>query len=259
MRFGHETAALDEGRAAVPTTGWTATRVSGAGAIAWLNDLVTADIERLGPDEAVRSLLLSPTGRIRADLLIARWGDALVALQSPGQPHALADLLAPYVLSSDVVLEPVSADVLLVGGARGWRLASDAPSGHLLVEPAALESWRIRRGIARFPVDLDEESLPAEAELDREPVIDREKGCYLGQESVARVRNLGHPTRLVVPVAVDGPASPGDRVRSGPGDVGLLTSLDDGTGLVRIRWGARESELTTETGSPLRTLRPPSG
>jgi folate-binding protein YgfZ len=51
---------------------------------------------------------------------------------------------------------------------------------------------------------VDADSVPSEAGLDQEPVIDRDKGCYLGQESVARIRNLGHPPRLVVPVEADG-------------------------------------------------------
>lgn len=256
---GAEIDALDEGRAAVPTVGWSATRVSGGDAVGWLNDLVTADVEHLGAGEVARSLLLSPTGRIRADLLVARDHASVLALQSPGQPRALGDLLAPYVLSSDVVLETGASDAVLVGGAAGWRLAAQTPPDHPIVGPDAFEAWRIRRGIARFPVDLDEESLPAEAGLDREPVVDRGKGCYLGQESVAKVRNLGHPTRVVVPARVDGPASAGDPIRSGPERVGMVTSLDGSSGIIRIRWAARDGTLETDRGTPVLPSYPPSG
>jgi tRNA-modifying protein YgfZ len=259
VTYTAELDALDESRAALPTTGWIVTRVSGDDAVAWLNDLVTADVERLGPGEVVRSLLLSPTGRVQADALVAREPDALLVLQSPGQPRALADLLAPYVLSSDVVLDGRAGDVVLVGGADGWRLTDQTPPGHVIVGEAAFEAWRIRRGIARFPSDLDEASLPAEADLDREPVIDRDKGCYLGQEAVAKVRNLGHPPRLVVPATIDGPAAAGDALRSGRDVVGVVTSLEGSSAIVRIRWAARSLVLQTERGTPVSTSHPPSG
>ena len=55
----------------------------------------------------------------------------------------------------------------------------------------AIEVWRIRRGVARMGSDFDRTSIPAEAGLSS--TIDVTKGCFLGQESVARVRNLGHP------------------------------------------------------------------
>ncbi len=97
----------------------------------------------------------------------------------------------------------------------GWTAAWEAPDdGSVPVGPEALEAWRIRHGLARFPVDLDADSLPAEAGLDVEPVIDRTKGCYLGQESVARVRNLGHPPRVVLGVRAETPLRPGAPVRS---------------------------------------------
>ncbi len=257
--FGQEIDALDRHRAALTTTGWTSTRVRGGDALAWLNDLVTADLERLEPGEVVRSLLLSPTGRIRADLLVAREPGSLLALQTPDQPRSLAELVAPYVLSSDVVLEAAETDAVIVGGARGWQMAPEPPAGHVTVGPDAFEAWRIRRGVARFPVDLDEESLPAEAGLDRAPVIDRGKGCYLGQESVARVRNLGHPTRVVLPATLEGAATAGDRIRSGAEEVGVLTSLDGTHAIVRIRWAARDSALETDRGTPLSASYPTPG
>ena len=251
--------ALDANRAAVPTLGWVATRVRGGDAVAWLNDLVTADVDRLRAGEVVRSLLLSSTGRIQADVLIARAPDELLALQSPDQPRALGDLLEPYVLSSDVILDTPVGGPILVGGADGWHVAAEPAPSQVVVSPEALEAWRIRRGIARFPVDLDEESLPAEAELDHEPVIDRGKGCYLGQESVAKVRNLGHPTRVVVPATVEGSASAGEGIRSGSEVVGVVTSLAGSSAIVRIRWAARRDALETEGGTPLVPAYPPSG
>jgi folate-binding Fe-S cluster repair protein YgfZ len=96
--------------------------------------------------------------------------------------------------------------------------------------------------------------LPAEAGLDAEPVIDRTKGCYLGQESVARVRNLGHPPRVVLAVRADGPLHPGLAVLAKGAQAGTVTSVepDGGSGaMIRIRWDAREAHLTAAGGVTL--------
>jgi folate-binding protein YgfZ len=265
--FDEQLEALEQERASVGLKGWGVTEVRGADAEVWLNDLVTASIDRVGEGEARRSFLLSPTGRIRADIFVlrSRAGDAFLLLQGPGQPDAIADLLEPYVLSSEVELAPADPSDLHLGPRPGpaWTAGWEAPeAGSVTVRPEALESWRIGHGLARFPVDLDADSLPAEAGLDVEPVIDRTKGCYLGQESVARVRNLGHPARLVLGVRSETPLPPGAPVRSNGADVGSVTSVEPRTGfagIVRIRWDARDRELSTDGGIPLERRETPIG
>jgi hypothetical protein len=256
--FERQVQALDDGRAVLDLDGWTLTEVRGAEAEGWLNDLVTASTERIRNAEAVRSLLLSPTGRIRADFHVLRSpaGEGFLLLQGPGQPDAVATLLTPYVLSSDVELAAADPTGLLVTPRTGpgWTATRDGPSDPMPVGAEAVEAWRIRHGIARFPVDLNADSLPAEAGLDAEPVIDRTKGCYLGQESVARVRNLGHPARVVLAVRADAPLQPGLAVLAEGAQAGTVTSVepDGGSGaMVRVRWDARKADLTASGGIPL--------
>lgn len=248
--------ALRRGAGVLDLDGWLLVGLAGAGAERWLNDLVTANVSHLPAGDSVRSLLLGPTGRIRADLLVHRGEAGLVLLQPPGQPAPIDALLEPYVLSSDVRLEPLEDGLsILPRSAHDWVVAVEPPEGATLVRPAALESWRIALGVARFPADLDESSLPAEAGLDAAPIIDRDKGCYLGQEAVAKVRNLGHPARLVVAVEAAGPVTSGRPVVAGGDEVGLLTSVDDLGGgrlaIARIRWDARDSSLEAAEGIPL--------
>lgn len=250
--------ALDDGRAVLDLEGWTLTEVRGADAEGWLNDLVTGSIEGISDGEAVRSLLLSPTGRIRADLHVLRSpaGEGFLLLQGPGQPDAIATLLTPYVLSSDIELAAADPTGLLVTPRPGprWTATRGDPSDAVLVGAEAFEAWRVRHGIARFPVDLNADSLPAEAGLDAEPVIDRTKGCYLGQESVARVRNLGHPARVVLAVRADAPLHPGLAVLAEGAQAGIVTSVEPDGGsraMVRIRWDARKADLTASGGIPL--------
>jgi folate-binding protein YgfZ len=274
--------ALEEGRAYLEHTDVTLTVVSGADARSWLHDLVTADIASLEPFHTRPSMLLSPTGKIRATFHVLGLDRSVLIAQGADQPAPVGALLAPYVLSSDVELETSRLRVFSVPDPRtippwipqGWRpgihdggvdllLADDdrsgtrerfAASGFVPVDPEAVETVRIRRGVPRFPVDLDEDSLPAEADL--EPSFDFTKGCFLGQESVAKVRNLGHPARVVIALRSAERAIAGERVLAGEDEVGVVTSatpiLGGSAVIARVRWAARESDLRTAAGTGLR-------
>lgn len=281
--------ALRAGRAFVDLSSWWMVLVGGAGARGWLNDLLTADIGRLQPGRARRSLLLSSTGRIRADVTIALVDGDYMMVQDPIQPAPIDLLLEPYVLSADVQLvngtgsmslfafpggnipptsghsyEPsclgIGADI--VGGGED-RTALRANAAHLVeAGPESLEAWRIERGAARFGVDLQDDSLPHEAGLDG--TIDYRKGCFLGQEAVAKVRNLGHPPFAILGGLADESASAGDDVLSGEEVVGSITSaakLKPGRTavIVRVKWKARDSRLESSSGARLRSLRLASG
>ena len=266
-----ELAALTEGRAAVDLRAYRTVHVTGADARRWLHDLVTTDVASLRLGEARRSLLLDPTGHIRADMQVACDDDGFWLFQAPDAGSDIAVALAPYVLSSDVDLDdrtgrrrlmalpgPDAAiegfapsiagpgvDVLLDAG-------STTPPGRMLVGDDATEVWRIRTGRARMGIDFDERSIPAEAAL--EATIDATKGCFLGQESVARVRNLGHPPRVVVHLRAEAPVEPGaDVVTADGAEAGTVTSsaADEEGGsiaLASIRWQARSGWLGTSEG-----------
>ena len=247
--------ALDGGVGVLDLDGWILVDVLGSDAEAWLNDLITANVSSLPGDGSVRSLLLGPTGRIRADLVVHRVPGGFLLLQSPGQPRPIDELLERYILSSDVSLRRSEAvPAVRPAGSGAWTVSSQRSDG-VPVSPEAFESWRIRSRLPRFPVDLDEDSLPAEAGLDVAPIVDRDKGCYLGQESVAKIRNLGHPTRVVVGVEGSETLAEGQEVVGGAGPVGMLTSVDvlggQRVALARIRWEARDTVLATGDGTSL--------
>jgi len=279
-----QVSALEEERAFLDRSPWRKVRVTGADAVTWLGDLLTADIAALEPGRGCRSLLLTPTGRIRADIQVARREDDLVLLQAPEQPEHIGLALSTYILSSDVSLEdrtndlalftvpgraaslvgihgatePSSVgpgiDVLVDAGKPAWRFVEACIAAGLEEAGAdAYEIWRVRRGIARMGPDFDELSLPAEAGL--EATIDSHKGCFLGQEAVARVRNLGHPRRLLRHLQGPGSIAVGEPVFVGPNAVGEVTSAaGDGGGsavLVRVRWEAATLPLTVSDGRSL--------
>jgi len=273
-----EAEALASGRAFVALDGWRLIEVRGADARAWLHDLVTADVRTLEPWTARRTLLLTPTGRIRADLQVAAADDGVLLLQAPDQPEPVDRILAPYVLSSDVSLddasERVTAFAVLGAGdlaGAGWWTPSVLGEGAGVITPAgepaerlraallaegllpasaeAVERWRIRRGSPRMGPDFGNDALPAEAGL--ESVIDFTKGCFLGQESVAKVRNLGHPPRAIVPVRSRAPLSVGMPVFARGAVVGEVTSVaanGNVDAIARVRWAAAADDLSTEAG-----------
>lgn len=269
-------AALAQARAAVDLSSHRKVRVRGQEARRWLHDLVTADVASLEPGVGRRSLLLDPTGHIRADLHVACDDEGFWLFQESLQPEPVDAALAPFVLSSDVQLADLTAEFGLIGlpGATsagdGFRpsmlgegrdllIASGSVAeacGHrLLVAPAAVEVWRIRVGRPRMGVDFDRSSIPAETGL--EDVIDETKGCFLGQESVARVRNLGHPPRLLRHLEAPGAVPAGSDLLTGDGrGAGSVTSSaagDDGGSvlLAMLPWALRDEALVSTEGIPV--------
>ena len=104
-------------------------------------------------------------------------------------------------------------------------------------------------------MDFADDALPSEVRW--ESLVDAGKGCFLGQESVARLRNLGHPPRLVVPLHAGGEVLPLAPILADGEEVGRITSVapadDGGTACIgRIRFAARGAALLADGGVPLR-------
>jgi tRNA-modifying protein YgfZ len=276
-----QASALEDGRAFVDLSTWRKILVSGRDAVSWLNDLVTAAMDTVAPQEWRRTLLLDRTGRVKADLQATLASEGVLLVQDPVQPGAADALLSPYTLSSDVELTDLTPDLGLFALPGRGSLPGDSPGfrpsvlgegidalakgesieqmramlRRELTEAAeeAAEVVRIRRGIPRFGVDFGEEALPSEAGLDQH--IDRTKGCFLGQEAVAKVANLGHPPRVVVPFSVGVAPRPGDPVLADGREAGRVTAVapdkDAFAILARITWDARDRPLRTAAGDPL--------
>jgi folate-binding protein YgfZ len=264
---------------------WRKVAVSGTEALQWLNDLVSADLNRLAAGEGRRSLLLGPTGKVRASFQAIRLaGDSALLVQDPTEPSPIDQLLAPYVLSSDVALEDrtealalfafpaaqapleVPAGTWIRGsclGDGGFDLLVDAadraavlealPGGIQAAGREALEAWRVTSGFPQVGRDATADDLPMEAGLQDAVAFD--KGCYLGQEAMARVRNLGHPRRVLVRVETDAQVSAGDPIFVDGEQAGAVTSAVMVNGrtvaLASVRWAHRDGPLRTKEGAEL--------
>jgi aminomethyltransferase len=117
-------------------------------------------------------------------------------------------------------------DVFLPASAAPAVAASLAAAGARPVGPAAGETLRIEAGRARFGVEIDETTLPAEVPALLERTISFTKGCFVGQETVARIRTYGHVNRELRGLIVEGeaPPDPGAPVRVAGKAAGIVTS-----------------------------------
>jgi len=91
------------------------------------------------------------------------------------------------------------------------------------LDDETLETLRVEAGLPALGVDTDDDSLPLELPL--EPAINFDKGCYLGQETTARMKNFGHANRAFVALKLERPSDPGASVLFDDRPVGRLTSL----------------------------------
>ena len=183
--------------------------ITGPDRLTWLHALTTQHVEHLAPGEPTELLLLSPQGRIEHGFAGIDDGETFVAHTEPGAGPALVAFLDSMRFMTRV--EVASVTDLAVVGTSGHQWAfhpreSLASLPRELGTPVGMWAWealRIADGICRVGVDTDERTIPNEAGL-LGRAVHLEKGCYRGQETVARVHTLGRPPRRLVLLHLDG-------------------------------------------------------
>jgi folate-binding protein YgfZ len=210
--------------------------ITGPDRLSWLHSLTSQHLERLQPGETAQALILSPQGHLEHHLTLTDDGTTIWAHVEPGTASALAgylnsmrfmlrvevaDLSATHgVLSFLGGTAPASPDAVpgtaTQAGVRAVTMGALGPD--MIVEVGvtgkpdgpvagmwAYEAARIAARVPRPGMDTDHKTLPHEAGL-IEAAVHLNKGCYRGQETVARVHNLGHPPRRLVFLHLDGGA-----------------------------------------------------
>jgi tRNA-modifying protein YgfZ len=257
-------AAAREGVVAVDRPDLATIELRGADVLRYLHAVCTQDTEGLRPGDAAEALLLSPKGRIEyAFRLAVLAGGVLLDADGDAAP-ALAERLARFVFRYDVtVAEPVKGAVSLLGPAAEGALEAagvrpgpglvahrtavgvdlvgpDAPGaaaalGRSGVAAGPAELWelvRVERGLPRVGRELTDDVLAEEAGL-LGSHVHLDKGCYPGQETVARVHNLGQVQRRLAglrfgPAPAGGlPVPPADLVTDDGRRAGQLRSVVD--------------------------------
>jgi folate-binding protein YgfZ len=186
-------------------------RISGPDRLTWLHSLTSQHLEALEPGVWTSAFILSPQGHVEHFFAGVDDGTAFTAWTEPGHGEALVAYLDRMRFWSDVVVtaEPSLAVV--------WRPGSDPAGSSSFIPRASLldfvgaagpacglwafEALRIERGEPRIFVDTDHRTIPNEIGLVGTHL---DKGCYRGQETVARVHTLGRPPRRLVLLHLDG-------------------------------------------------------
>lgn len=218
--FNGEQRTLEAGDGFVDLSHRGVVRVSGPDRLGWLHSLTSQHLEGLPPGRPTATLVLSPQGHVEHALYGVDDGEAFTAHVEPGEAPALVEWLDRMRFMMRVEVADVSEQT-----AVAWRPSArvdGAPySGYTFVPRAdlrafaqaagpacglwAFEALRIARGEPRLGLDTDHRTIPNEAGWIG-TAVHLDKGCYRGQETVARVHTLGRPPRRLTMLHLDGSA-----------------------------------------------------
>ncbi|MFI7452092.1 YgfZ/GcvT domain-containing protein [Nonomuraea sp. NPDC049714] len=197
---------LVKGEAVVDRSNREVIRVAGADRLKWLNDLTSQKLDTLAPGEWTQTLLLDAQGRLEHHLTLVDDGTAVLAHVEPGASATLIDYLdrMRFMLRVEVSL---AEDLAVLSSATEDFLVSRAELPDHLGRPLAglwaYEALRIEEHRPRAGFDTDHKTIPHEVGWIGS-AVHLNKGCYRGQETVARVHNVGHPPRRLVFLHLDG-------------------------------------------------------
>ena len=232
-------------------------RVTGADAEKLLQNLITADLDRLATQEAVFAGLLSPQGKILFDFFVIKTADGFLLETARNKAADLAKRLTLYKLRANVTLADASPDydVYAAWGsaptpdaamayadprlpALGWRVIAPAghkPSGEEASE-ADYHAHRIALGVPEGGRDyVLGDTFPHEALFDQIGGVDFDKGCYVGQEVVSRMQHRSTARKRVVPITSPGDLPQGAAVKLGEAQIGTVGSSTGHRALALVR------------------------
>ena len=251
--FNAEQRTLESGEGFVDLSHRDVIRISGPERLTWLHSLTTQHFLQLAPKEWTTALILSPQGHVEHAFSGYDDGESFWAHTEPGAAGPLLDWLGRMVFMTRVELadvtddwavawraSKVAAEVAQRGGSAVVEEVAQQPSRNLRYDlvprgelaayaqaagPAcglwAFEALRIARGEPRHLVDTDARTIPNEVGWVG-PAVHLDKGCYRGQETVARVHTLGRPPRRLTLLHLDGTENrlpaPGTELLMGSGE-----------------------------------------
>jgi folate-binding protein YgfZ len=235
-------------------------QVSGADSSRFLNGQITNDLRKVTATATMQASILNAKGKLSAHVFVSQGDAGVYLLDADGElREELPARLERYIIADDVQIEDVTerfsilhfigerpaavpASVRIVAsdrfGSSGWDLWCDCAGetelrrqfseGFTFCDEVCAETFRIERGISRWGRELTNEIIPVEANL--EPTsIDYDKGCYIGQEVISRMKMSGQTNkRLCGLVSISGAALAADMRLTNetePGrDAGWITS-----------------------------------
>jgi len=233
-------------------------RVTGADRFRFLNGQITNDLRKASETVAIEACVLSAKGKLNAHIFIAAVGESFLIDAEPELRETLRARLERYIIADDVQIEEATDEFSLFHvfteeppalksgrivlaqrlAATGWDIWSDSArhdamrhelaATYLLIDSAAADVMRIEQGLPRWGRELTDEIIPIEANLEQR-TIDYQKGCYIGQEVISRIKMSGQTNkRLCGLISLNNmPLQPGMKLvtPSAPGkEAGWITS-----------------------------------
>ena len=199
-------------------------RVTGADRFRFINGQITNDLRKLSETAAIEACVLNTKGKLNAHIFITALGDDFLIDAEPELRETLRARLERYIIADDVQIEDVTDEFSLfhvlteespalksgrIVSARrfatiGWDVWSESArhdpvrhelaSAYLFIDSAAADVMRIEQGLPRWGRELTDEIIPIEANLEQR-TIDYQKGCYIGQEVISRIKMSGQTNK----------------------------------------------------------------
>ncbi len=231
--FNREQRTLEAGDGFVDLSHRDVLRIAGPDRLTWLHSLTTQHLTDLQPGEWTSALVLTPNGHVEHAFTGVDDGEALTVHTEPGHGAPLQEFLARMVFMMRVEITDVTEEVAVMWRPKGYdlvprdRLTAYAEAAGPACGLWAFEALRIARGEPRFGVDTDGRTIPNEAGW-IPSAVHLDKGCYRGQETVARVHTLGRPPRRLTLLHLDGSENrlpdPGTELKHGDKVIGFVGS-----------------------------------
>lgn len=244
-------------------------RITGPDWRAFLQGLLSNDVETLADHEARFAALLTPQGKLLFDLFVVGEPDAALLDCAADRREALVQRLAMYRLRAKVEIAPVEGAVFAVWEQSGcdgvldprlpvlgWRFYGGAPAPDASEDD--YDAFRLAQGVPDPARDcIPDKTFPIEANFDLLNGIDFQKGCFVGQETTSRMKRRGAIKNRMLPISFDGPAPAfGAEVLACDLRAGEVLSGRDGRAMALVRLDRIEGGGLTVDGRPVRAERP---
>jgi folate-binding protein YgfZ len=251
-------------------------RLTGPDAARYLNGQVTNDVAGLADGQACYAGVCTAKGRMEGDVSIALHAGEYYLDADPMLRESLGARLEKYLIADDAIFEDVSdlwslrhvfgatpppapeAGFVIaharfgVPGHDVWIANPNPVIAGASVEADVLETLRLEHAIPRWGAELTTATLPPEAGPRMLSAISYTKGCYVGQETIARLKSVGHVNRSLVFLRSDSAAFPvpGARLKQGDHEAGVVTSSGYSPRLEKgIALGYAQRQSATESAS----------
>jgi folate-binding protein YgfZ len=264
-------------------------RLTGPDAARYLNGQITSDVTVLADGHASYAAVCTAKGRMEGDVSIALHGGEFYLDADDVLHESLGARLEKYLIADDAVFEDISAEWKLshvfgatppptsTGGfviayARfglpGHDVWTPGPNATVLgenVEADVIETLRLEHGLPRWDAELTTTTLPPEAGPHMLEAISYTKGCYVGQETIARLKSVGHVNRTLVFLHSDSATIPakGAKLTHADKEVGAITSsgysprLEKGIALAYVQRQAAQEGTSLQAGGLNLTIASP--